>query len=215
MRRSTNGLMAVLMLVTLTACESVYYRGMEKIGIPKRDIFVDRIEEVQSAQREGQEQFKSALDQFRALVNIDGGELAETYDRLNDEYEDSIAAAERIRERIDSVESVADALFDEWEDELDDYQSAALRRDSSRKLKETRAQYKNLLAAMRRAESRIDPVLEPLHDQVLYLKHNLNAQAIGSLQGELANINRDVDELIAAMDKSIDEADRFIAQMNR
>lgn len=215
MRRSTNGLMAVLMLVTLTACESVYYRGMEKIGIPKRDIFVDRIEEVQSAQREGQEQFKSALDQFRALVNIDGGELAETYDRLNDEYEDSIAAAERIRERIDSVESVADALFDEWEDELDDYQSAALRRDSSRKLKETRAQYKNLLAAMRRAESRIDPVLEPLHDQVLYLKHNLNAQAIGSLQGELANINRDVDELIAAIDKSIDEADRFIAQMNR
>lgn len=205
----------VFMAVTLAACESAYYRGMEKIGIPKRDILVDRVEDVQVAQREGQEQFKSALEQFRAVINVDGGELAETYDRLNDEYEESLTAAERIRDRIDSVESVAEALFDEWEDELDDYQSAALRRDSAAKLKQTRQQYAQLLKAMQRAESRIDPVLKPLADQVLYLKHNLNARAIGGLKGELATLNEEVDSLVRAMEASIAEADRFIAQMNR
>lgn len=202
-------------LMVMVGCESAYYRGMEKFGVHKRDILVDRVEDVQSAQKDGQEQFRSALEQFRALVNVDAGELGETYQRLDKEYRDSVAAADRIRERINSVESVAEALFDEWQDELDQYQSGALRADSASKLRETREHYKKLMAAMRRAEARLDPVLKPLHDQVLYLKHNLNARAIGALRGELASINSDVDALVKAMEQSIAEADRFIEQMNR
>jgi chromosome segregation ATPase len=205
----------LLLTALLAGCESAYYRGMEKIGIPKRDILVDRVEGVQAAQRDGQEQFRSALEQFRALVNVDGGKLEKTYDRLDREYQDSVAAAQKIRDRVDSVESVAEALFDEWEDELDAYQSAALRRDSAAKLKQTRTQYTQLMKAMRQAEARLDPVLKPLADQVLYLKHNLNARAIGSLKGELSTLNSDVDRLIQAMEASIAEADRFIAQMNQ
>src|SRR5699024_5816614 len=128
---------------------------------------VDRVERVQDAQRDGQQQFKSALEQFRALVNVDGGELDAAYDRLAAEYRDSVAAADRIGDRIDAVESVAEALFDEWQAELDQYQSAALRRDSAAKLRQTRAHYSRLMTAMRRAEARIEPVLQPLHDQLL------------------------------------------------
>ena len=215
MRALWRTLTLALTLGALIGCESAYYRGMERFGIHKRDILVDRVEEVQSAQKEGQEQFRSALEQFRALVDVDAGELGKTYDKLDAEYRDSVAAADRIRERIDSVESVATALFKEWESELDQYQSSALRADSAAKLRETREHYKKLMAAMRRAEARLDPVLKPLHDQVLYLKHNLNARAIGALKGELASINSDVDALVKAMEQSIAEADRFIEQMNR
>tara|TARA_B100001964_G_C14082329_1_gene530880 strand:- start:142 stop:360 length:219 start_codon:yes stop_codon:yes gene_type:complete len=59
----------------LAACESTYYDAWEKVGAHKRDILIDRIEEVQEAQVEGQEQFKDALEQFRAVVNFDGGKL--------------------------------------------------------------------------------------------------------------------------------------------
>src|SRR5690606_10642475 len=124
----------------------------EKLGFHKRDILVDRVEEAQEAQREGQEQFRSALDQFRSIVQVEGGELEKTYDRLNREYEASVAAAEKIRKRIDSVESVAEALFREWEKELDDYSDSRLRSDSARQLRETRAQYQRLIGAMRAAE---------------------------------------------------------------
>lgn len=198
----------------LAGCESAYYGGMEKLGIHKRDILVDRVEEAQKSQREGQEQFRSALDQFRSIVQVDGGELEKTYDRLNGEYEASVAAADTIRKRIDSVESVAQALFKEWERELDEYSDSRLRSDSARQLRETKTQYSRLIGAMRAAEKRIEPVLKPMRDQVLYLKHNLNARAIGALKGELGTINRDVDALVAAMEQSIREADRFIAQMN-
>ena len=68
---------------------------------------------------------------------------------------------------------------------------------------------------MKRAERKIDPVLSAFQDQVLYLKHNLNAQAIASLQSELASIEIDVARLIKEMEASIKEADSFIRTMEK
>lgn len=200
-------------LLFLSACESVYYDTMEQFGVHKREILIDRIEDAQTAQEEGQEQFKDALEQFQATVNFDGGDLEVVYNKLNGEYEDSVDAADTIRERIDEVEDVADALFDEWSTELDQYSSAALRRDSERQLNSTRRRYDRLMNSMRGAERTIDPVLSSLKDNVLYLKHNLNARAIASLKGELSTVNEDVENLITAMQKAIAESSAFIEDM--
>jgi hypothetical protein len=148
-----------VLALLLGSCESTYYDAMEQIGIHKRDILIDRIVDAQEAQQDGQVQFKNALEQFRSVVNFDGGELETIYDRLNGEYEDSVSAAEEIRDRIDAVESVADALFDEWTTKLGQYWSANLRRESERQLKNTKTRYTRLLTAMRRAERSIEPVL--------------------------------------------------------
>jgi Protein of unknown function (DUF2959) len=101
----------------------------------------------------------------------------------------------------------------EWEDELDQYNSQDLRRKSERKLDATRRQYGKLDAAMRRAEDKMDPVLVLFRDQVLFLKHNLNAKAIASLQDELVAVEEDVALLVKDMEASIAEADRFISTM--
>ena len=53
-------------------------------------------------------------------------------------------------------------------------------------------------------------VLTKFHDYVLFLKHNLNAQAIGSLQGEASKIQIDISKLIADMNESIAQAEKFI-----
>lgn len=197
----------------LSGCESTYYNAMEKVGFHKRDILIDRIEDVQTAQHDGQEQFKSALEQFKAVVDFNGGELEVLYDKLNDEYENSVDAADTIRDRIDGVSSVADALFNEWEDELEQYSNGSLRRDSERQLKTTQKKYQRLMRSMRQAEQSIDPVLNTFKDNVLYLKHNLNARAISSLKGELSNINNDVSSLLASIQQSISESDAFIQQL--
>ena len=202
-------------LTLLAGCESVYYDTMEQFGIHKREILIDRIEDAQDAQEDGQEQFKDALEQFQAVVNFDGGDLELVYNKLNDEYEDSEDAAETIRERIDQVEDVAEDLFDEWTAELEQYSNAALRRDSERQLRETRRRYERLISSMRRAEQTIDPVLASLKDNVLYLKHNLNARAIASLKGELSTVNQDVENLISAMQRAIAESNAFIEDMQQ
>lgn len=206
-------LIALTAVTLLAGCESTYYDAMEQFGVHKRDILVDRIEDAQEAQEEGQEQFQDALEQFQAVVNFDGGELEVIYNKLNDEYEASEDAANEIRDRIDSVEDVAEDLFAEWETELGEYTNANLRRDSERQLKDTQRRYERLMSAMRRAEKTIDPVLASLKDNTLYLKHNLNARAIASLKGELSTVNRDVENLISAMQSAINESNAFIEDM--
>lgn len=203
-------LLVLFSLVLLVGCSGIYYGAMEEIGVHKRDILVDRVAEARDVQMETKQQFSSALEQFKAILGFDGGELEKKYRDLKATLADSEDLAEEVRDRIDAVEDVADALFDEWESELDQYLSSRLRRTSELQLKETRGHYYRLISAMKKAETKIDPVLNPLRDQVLFLKHNLNARAISSLQSELVLIETDVSRLIRDMELSIKEADQFI-----
>jgi len=210
--RARNFLLCWLM-AALPACQSAYYGAMERFGIEKRDILVDRVQEAQGAQEDGQAQFVNALEQFRSVIDFDGGDLEAVYNRLDSEFQRSEAAATRIRDRISAVETVAEDLFDEWENELDLYTNQSLRRDSEQQLRETRQRYARFIDAMDRAEQSLDPVLDNLRDNVLYLRHNLNSRAVASLRGELDVVNADVDELVAAMQLAIAESERFISGM--
>ena len=206
-------LVLVCSQMLLLGCASAYYDALESIGVHKRDIFVDRIEESLEVQKEGQAQFESALEQFKTTVDFDGGGLEKAYNLFNDEYEESEEAANAISEHISAVESVADALFEEWSDELDLYTSPSLRRASERQYKSTQKKYQRLLASMRRVEESMQPVLATMRDNVLFRKHNLNARAIDTLKGELGSINRDVSKLVKNMQRSIAEAEAFITTL--
>lgn len=212
MRRMSKWSLAitVMLSVLLAGCQSTYYSAMEKVGIHKRDIMVDRIESTQDAQQDAQEQFKSALEQFQNVVNFEGGDLEKLYNQLNDEYEDSLAATEKVRGRIDDIKSVSDALFDEWEHELELYTNKSLKRSSANKLEDTRRRYNAMINSLEKSERQMQSVLNAFQDQTLYLKHNLNARAISALKGEFNNIKSDIDRLIEDMQSSIDESSQFI-----
>ena len=214
MNYKTFTLLLMLGLV-LPGCSKMYYSALDSVGIPKREIMVHRVEKARDTQEETKEQFKTALEQFTAVTNFSGGDLEKVYNKLNDEYLASVDQAKEVNKRIKDIEDVSDALFTEWEQELEQYSSASLKRNSQRQLNDTRQQYKQLIAAMKRAEQKIDPVLAIFKDQVLYLKHNLNAQAISSLKGELNAIESDVSVLISAMEQSINEANSFIKTMEK
>ncbi|XPF94846.1 DUF2959 domain-containing protein [Colwellia sp. RE-S-Sl-9] len=198
------------LFISLTACQSAYYSAMEKVGVHKRDIMLDRVEGAQTAQQEAQEQFKSALEQLSTLISFDGGDLAEQYEITEEQYEASKAAAEEVTGKIESIESVSEALFDEWQNEIEQYSSASLKRQSQAKLKSTQRQYNALIKSMYKAKSKMDPVLATLKDNTLYLKHNLNARAIGALQGEYKTLQKDVAILVDEMSKSISQSQKFI-----
>lgn len=196
--------------VAMLGCQSAYYSAMEKVGVHKRDIMLDRVENAQMAQQDAQQQFKSALDQLSQLINYDGGDLAAQYELVNDQYEASKSSAEEVSDRISAIENVAEALFDEWNDEIQQYASASLKQQSQQKLRKTQRNYQSLIKSMHRAKDRMAPVLSALKDNSLYLKHNLNAQAIGALQGEYKTIKRDVESLVAEMSKAIEQSQQFI-----
>ncbi|QUI62163.1 DUF2959 family protein [Pseudoalteromonas sp. A22] len=206
--------LSAVLLLLVTGCQSAYYATMEKFGVHKREILVDRVEETKESQEESQKEFQSALERLTTLINFNGGELQEAYNLLNDDYQSSLAAAAEVSSNIDKVEDVANALFDEWQDELEQYSSANLKRESAKQLSQTQRQFERLLRSMRSSEAKMQPVLDSLQDNVLYLKHNLNAQAVSAIKSEFTGLKRDISALIADMNRSIEDSNKFIAEMN-
>ena len=216
MRPSLLVLLAALLV--LPGCRSTvqdaYFNTLERFGKDKRELLGQRVEAARDSQEEAKEEFQSALEQFQALTGYDGGDLQDTYERLTDAYEQSQERAEDVSDRVQAVDDVAQALFREWEAELGDYTDAGLRRRSEGQLRTARARYGELYQAMQRAEGSMQPVLGVLGDQVLYLKHNLNARAVAALDSEVARLETDVAALIRDMERSIDEANAFIREMD-
>jgi hypothetical protein len=200
-------------VLTLPGCDSIYYKTMKRFGVEKRDILVKRVREARQSQDQAKEEFRTALERFKAVVEVEGSSLEDKYTALSRELERSEDRARAVKDRIDAVENVAGDLFREWQKELGQYSDRRLRAESERELRETRRRTDAVIAAMKRAEQRLEPVLRPLRDRVLFLKHNLNARALGALDRELAGVQGSVDTLLADLERSIAEADAFIKTM--
>jgi hypothetical protein len=206
--------LACLPLLLLLGCQSAYYGMMEQFGVEKRDILVDRVEEGRDSQTEAKEQFQDALEAFKSVTQFKGGELESQYERLKTEYERAADRVGEVDERIASIEQVADDLFAEWKKEIKQISSADLKAQSQRMLDDTQSRYGELLKAMKKAEAKMQPVLIAFNDRVLFLKHNLNAQAIASLSAQVGEIDTKVQDLVREMEASIAEANEFIAAMD-
>ena len=201
--------LALLALMT-AGCSTVYYSVWETLGKEKRDLLRDNVESVREDQEDVSEQFESTLERIRAIYGLEGGELEEKYDRLKKDYDRSVERADELRDRIDTVKDIAGDLFAEWDREIGEISDANLQQRSRTQLRDTRGRYDELEKALRKTEAGMEPVLRKFNDQVLFLKHNLNAQAIGSLETEVRDIQRDVDDLLGDLRASIQEADQFI-----
>jgi len=189
--RFSQKVCVIMSVFALASCSTAYYSAMEKVGIHKRDIMVDRVVDAKESQQEAQEQFKSALEEMTALINFDGGDLEEQYNVIQEQYEDSKEAAELVSLRIEKIEDVSDALFEEWRDEIEEISSANLRRQSSSKLKETERRYRM---------KGVNPMASSLKRAPIR---------------EMVSIERDVSVLIKDMNAAIEQSQKFIDMLEK
>jgi len=201
------------MLATLTGCQSAKYEMYSWFGVEKRDLLQDAVKDASSEQEDAKEQFADTLEQFKAVVGYDGGELEKQFKKFRSEFNAAEDAAADVKGRIDDVETVAEDMFADWEKGLDDYTDQNLRRKSEQLLRDSRGRVADLVVTMRKAEASMYPVLDKFRDQVKFLEDNLRAQAVAALEGETIAIEAQIDDLIEAMNTSINEATAFIEQM--
>ncbi|MDB6035840.1 MAG: repair ATPase [Verrucomicrobiales bacterium] len=207
-------LVLILSLVVLvTGCKSTYYAAYEKFGVYKRDLLKKKVTAARDGEKEASEQFKDALTKMRELYNFQGGNLDKMYTTLQKEFDQSTAQADTVHKRVKDMEGVAEDLFTEWEKEIGQISTPSMQSASRQQLRDTRSKYESLHASVKNAERSMDPVLTLFRDHVLFLKHNLNAQAVASLKGEAANIQNEISNLITQMNASIAKADEFIKTM--
>lgn len=211
-----KSLTTLLLALSLSACsvaQQVQYSALEKVGVHKRDILVNRIEKTSKTQQETKEQFKSAYEELATLISIDDQGLEAKYKKMASAVKRSEAKADELSERINSVDRVANDIFNEWEGELDQYQSTNLRNTSARNLNITKQRYASIYSKMRASNALVEPVLQVLQDNTLFLKHNLNARAVTSISNDVIIIEDKVKTLIRQMEASINESKTFIDAM--
>ena len=212
-RRSALPLL-LLSLCAAPGCQTTrtaYYNAWEKMGYAKRERLVDNVKAARQEQVEAKQQFQTALEQFKSVVNFQGGDLEKVYNKLDKEYKRSESQADAVRSKIASVKNVASALFTEWQDEIGQIKGDPSLQSQSRKLyDQTKDNYGEMINRMDAAAATMDPVLQKFKNRVLFLKANLNAQAIASLKGTEIELGGDIEKLIQEMQASIDEADQFI-----
>ena len=197
----------------LSGCQSAYYEVMETFGREKRDLLRSELKGMVGDQKDAEEAFTDALTRIKGLTGFDGAELEREYDRLKGAYDDAAGAVKDIDGRMKEIETVSTDLFREWESEIGEMQSPSLKSSSQQKLRETRARYETMHSSLLRTRSTMDPVLSLLNDNVLYLKHNLNAAAVGSLGTEMRSIEAGIEDLKKSIQSSIREAESFIQAM--
>lgn len=203
----------VVLCLALTSCTQLYYKAQEKIGNEKRDILVDRIKKGREDQEKAKEQYKSTLEAFQAATGFKGGQTEEVYKKLKKEYDDAAERTKKVSDRIQSIEQVSSDMFSEWEKELNGMSNAELRNKSNVLLKATRRRYSELIRKMKVVEAKAKPVLKAFEDQVLYIKHNLNSEAIASLKNNVLKMDSEVQTLVRDIETATKEADAFIASL--
>jgi Protein of unknown function (DUF2959) len=203
----------VLTAGCLAGCQSAYYATMAKFGYEKRDLLKKAVLAARDDQKTAAKEFKDALTRIKEMYAFDGGDLERTYSKLKSQSEDCDSQAGTVRKRIREMDRVATDLFAEWENEIGQFTNPTYASNSRRQLGETRAKYSQLASSLRSAEATMEPVLKQLKEQVLYLKHNLNAAAIGSLRGEATSIQNDIGRLLTQMNTAIAQADDFIKNL--
>ncbi|NND82680.1 MAG: DUF2959 domain-containing protein [Gammaproteobacteria bacterium] len=213
MTRISILLASCLLISACGTAQKAKYSALEQVGIHKRDILVDRIEKTARTQEQTKQKFQSAYEELAGLIEVDDQGLEKRYKRMAAAVEASEDKAAELTGRVAAVDRVAQDLFSEWERELGQYQSANLKQASERNLQITRNRYQALYVKMQTAQQRVQPVLEVLQDNTLFLKHNLNARAVSSLSGEVLRVQDKVAVLISDMELSIDEARDFVRQM--
>ena len=217
--RSTRTILFLFLAVLIAAggcrtTRNMYYNAWEKMGYAKRERLVDNVKDAREEQVEAKKQFATALEQFKSVVNFQGGNLETVYNKLNKEYERCESQAGDVKSKIAAVKNVANALFTEWDGEIKQIKDdPSLQSQSRQLLDKTKASYNDMIVRMDSAAATMDPVLTKFHNRVLFIKHNLNAQAIASLKGTEIELGGDIDKLIKEMEASIAEADQFIAEL--
>lgn len=204
----------LLIFLCFTGCNKLYYATWEALGKQKRDLLREQVEDLTQDQEDVNQEFSDALSKLRSLYGSPPSGLAQAYDQLQKDYDQAKSKSEALSYRIDKVVTVAHDLFTEWEDEISKLKTPKYREDSRRKLKITRQKFAKLETSMRKAEKDIPPVLASLEEQVIYLKHNLNAQALGNVQGEVKAIEGDLKTLSLSIHKSISESQNFITNLS-
>jgi hypothetical protein len=158
-------------------------------------------------------QLVKTLDIYNALMADDAKDRKKLYNSLQKEMENTEKRRATIGEVAATMSAEADTLFKQWTDSAAAIENADLRKKSEERLAATKASYAEIGTVGQKASDLYGPFMKDLQDQVTFLGHDLNAEAVASLKPEAAKINEAASKLIQSIDDTITTANTNIGAL--
>lgn len=204
----------LLGLVFFSGCQGFYYSTMETLGSHKRDILVDRVKDCADRMDKAKQEFQALNTKLEKITKADISKVDSLYKELNSQSKKCHSKAIDLDRRVNNIRTVGKDLFREWEEELEEYHNETFRRSSEKRMEERRRKYLETVHLLKSAQKYSEPALSSASDYVLFLKHNLNAQALNSLDNEIDTVQQKIKFLVEKMELATDNARNFLVEMD-
>ena len=187
---------------------------METIGIDKREIMFERIEDASDSAVINSHRIDEVYQIYRGMLFEEQGDLHVAHDRLTFFLDLCEDGADDYRSRIEKIQAVATPMFEEWKAESGDILDDELRRKSRTNFTKAVTQYEQLMRAMRAVDSETTPLLRRFTDHVLFMKINLNTNAWEPLRKHNEDFESELSMLTRRMDVVQERIAKFLTTVN-
>ena len=207
-------ILTTIAVAALAGCKSstTVVKAMDTIGFEKREMLKDRLQEARDAQVAAKQQLQSALYTLRRMDTVAPTEMADLHDDLESEVNKTEDEIDDLNDNIQSVESVAQVMFEDWQEDLAKYEDQQLRQKSQEELRQTQQNYNAMIAQLKSTHEKLVSLVPALKDQVLYVEHSINAGVKPQESEKLDDVREQVSSLIEELEGSIDRTQRFIEE---
>ncbi len=202
-------------LGALASCKQRYYTAQGKSGNEKRDRLVEQLRKGREEQEKAKAQYQATLAALQAAPDKSPGKPDELYTKFKQEVGATARRAKTVSDQIAAIEQASGDMFAEWERELAAMHNGELKNKSIILVRKTREQCGALIGQMKAVEAKAQTVLKEFEDQVLFLEHNMDGEAVSSVRTKANSMDAEVKSLAGDIEASTREADAFIASLPR
>lgn len=158
-------------------------------------------------------QLMKTMDVYNALMADDAQDRKKLYKNLQKEMSNTEKRRAKIDEEAAKMKTEADTLFTQWAESAAAIENPDLRKRSEERLEATKASYAEIRVVGQKAADLYPPFMKALQDQITYLGHDLNAEAVASLAPEAAKLNEKAQALTRSLDDTISTANQRIGAL--
>ena len=196
-RRSRIAVAGGAVIVTLMAGS-----GLTQEGLKLTERFVKTSGETVKAIAETKVQIGKTLAVYNSLGD-EGKDRRKLYKNLMKEMDNCDKRVEGVRKRTAEMNGAASMYFEERGKSVESIGSEDLRARGQARLEESKAEYAHILELGQAAGGDYQGFMAKLRDQVLFLGHDLNPDALASLDDDVKKQNKAATELYAKIDGTI------------
>jgi hypothetical protein len=158
-------------------------------------------------------QLMKTMEVYNSLFADEATDRRKIYNQIQKEMENTDRRRARISEEAAKMNAEADTLFKGWADSTAAIENPDLRERSEERLNATRASYGEIGTVGQKAADLYAPFMKALQDQITYLGHDLNPEAVASLKPDAEKLNERSDKLIQSIDDTIATANKNIGAL--